>query len=883
MTLNLYSSASCASLVSSSLASGNVGCFSSYPGTQRITCVPGTFVAPTSSALVQSQYTGGTCPVTTGSVYYAAFMTTGQCVSVSSSLYAVVTCQSATAASVTLYTSAGCSGTGTAIDPSLLFNFGCGPSTSGSTTALQTTCTAPFTSAPPITAAVQPPFLQELTPPTDFVNSNFGSSVISTLDASTILVPASSAAVGPFSYAGAAYVYSRNSAGVYGQAQKLVVRDPTTSSYFGYGVFSPDGTTIAFPMPNANNYAGAVYIFTRNSGTWTQTQKLTASDQASYAYFGTSVYFSPSGDSTLYVCANQANYAGAVYVFKLISGLWTQRQVLVASDASSGSNFGTGSLGGITFSPSGTYMYIGSYTGSSTSSCNLYAFGRSSSSGDWTQMRQQASIPIFESYGFYYSASPDGTLAAYSNFISDAVTIFSLDATPYATQLSQQQRLTPPDGVTGKNFGYNIAWSPDSTTLVVQSYVGPSLYFYQKQGGSLAFTVKFSVFRISGYSNSLGLAFSPDSQTLVTANYQDSGVLYMFTSAGGVWSLQQRLNAPTSFSSSGFNPYAATFSGDGSMLAVAAQSFTGQQGAWLVTRTGGVWGSTLNPIVPVPYRVNFMAFVPTASSLTLIASSTSAYGGNGTVFVYGVPATGSDASSIVGAVIGGIVGALALIAYASTVLCFTFKTCCFKPNKAVLRSKAPASPTLAAPETTAGGVALASTVVNPMSVLPPAPTTSSAANPVSVVVSSAPPAAVAAPSAVVLSVSAPAAGSAPAPDAGGGVLASMQRIASGHIDSLVRATAASVASHRAAVDARGASSAELREALDALSGDLLALGEHMKRDAVALGFVTDESVRARDIQAYFGPVAEAVGAAVQRGATDARSFMRASAMIAKMT
>lgn len=116
------------------------------------------------------------------------------------------------------------------------------------------------------------------------------------------------------------------------------------------------------------------------------------------------------------------------------------------------------------------------------------------------------------------------------------------------------------------------------------------------------------------------------------------------------------------------------------------------------------------------------------------------------------------------------------------------------------------------------------------------------------------------------------------PEADTSMLASMQRLAAGHIDALVRAAADAVGEYR-----KGVSDAQLREALSELGRDLVALGEHMKRGAVELDFVSDEAVRVRAMQAYFRPVADAIDAAVKRGATDVASFAKASALIDKMT
>ena len=99
--------------------------------------------------------------------------------------------------------------------------------------------------------------------------------------------------------------------------------------------------------------AGAVYVFTRTAGVWTQQAYLKASNTDAGDRFGQGLGL--DGD-TLVVGArfeasaangvngdqadNSAPHAGAVYVFTRTAGVWTQQAYLKASNAGANQNFG---------------------------------------------------------------------------------------------------------------------------------------------------------------------------------------------------------------------------------------------------------------------------------------------------------------------------------------------------------------------------------------------------------------------------------------------------------------------------------------------------------------------------------------------------------------
>jgi hypothetical protein len=88
--------------------------------------------------------------------------------------------------------------------------------------------------------------------------------------------------------------------------------------------------------------AGSAYVFVRNGTSWTEQQKLTASDASTGDFFGGSVAI--SGDTVL-VGAYGDNHsgssnAGSAYVFVRSGTTWTEQQKLTAADATLDDTFG---------------------------------------------------------------------------------------------------------------------------------------------------------------------------------------------------------------------------------------------------------------------------------------------------------------------------------------------------------------------------------------------------------------------------------------------------------------------------------------------------------------------------------------------------------------
>ncbi len=139
---------------------------------------------------------------------------------------------------------------------------------------------------------------------------------------------------------GAAYVFNLES-NVWVQNAKLTADDGTPNNRFGE-VVSLSGNRALISASADNNFTGAVYVYDLVEGIWVQSAKLTASDSAENNLFGRSI--SLLGDRALIGSngdvAVTGDNTGAVYIFDLIDGVWTESEKLFANDGVSGNQFG---------------------------------------------------------------------------------------------------------------------------------------------------------------------------------------------------------------------------------------------------------------------------------------------------------------------------------------------------------------------------------------------------------------------------------------------------------------------------------------------------------------------------------------------------------------
>jgi len=221
-----------------------------------------------------------------------------------------------------------------------------------------------------------------------------------------LVVAAGRANVESIQRAGALYVYDyQNDNWEY--STKLVASDFSGDAKLGMNPTSMDvdGNTIIAGAPAENGWIGSVYVFTKEGGTWTETQKILSPETPTNDTFGIGV--SISGDYLVIGASDVDGRKGAAYVYlKDNNGIWEYTQTLVASDASNDSYFGT------SVNISGDQLVVGAY-GANSEQGAAYVFEKDSQ-GDWLEVQKLNGSSSSESTQFGWSTDIQSNYIAVS-------------------------------------------------------------------------------------------------------------------------------------------------------------------------------------------------------------------------------------------------------------------------------------------------------------------------------------------------------------------------------------------------------------------------------------------------------------------------------------
>lgn len=176
----------------------------------------------------------------------------------------------------------------------------------------------------------------KVTPSDPAPGQNFGNDV-SVFGDMALVGAVGDALAGPNT--GAAYVFQDGALG-WVQLIKLVASDASANSLFGCAV-RIDGDLALVGARGEGGNAGAVYAYRRSGGTWTEVQKIQASDGEGGDYFGESIDLAGSwaivgapGDDDF------GSGSGSAYIFKLDAGAWVEQSKLLPSDPAQFNSFG---------------------------------------------------------------------------------------------------------------------------------------------------------------------------------------------------------------------------------------------------------------------------------------------------------------------------------------------------------------------------------------------------------------------------------------------------------------------------------------------------------------------------------------------------------------
>lgn len=344
------------------------------------------------------------------------------------------------------------------------------------------------------------------------------------------------------------------------QIGKLVGNDSWPQDNQGVVACSADGNTIVVGGPGDNEGVGAIWVFTRNEGTWSQQGgKIVGSDCLGTSQLGTSVAISADGNTVIAGGSGDQpqmeDFVGAAWIFTRTNGVWSQQAKLVGTNYVGASGQGSAvaiSADGNTCAVGGEDDYLG--VGAT------WIFSRAL--GVWSQVGEK------------------------------------LVGTGFAGNASQ---------------GASLAMSGDGNTLIVGSIVqsvavdAPIWVFannggWQQQGNYLTASNSIN----NPFGQNTALAISADGKTFIVGEDQDNGQVgaaWIFTCQSGSWSQQGGKLVGTGAVGNAGQGCSVAISGDGNTAVVGGRSDNGDlengwAGAiWVYKRQGGVWWQVGSKVV----------------------------------------------------------------------------------------------------------------------------------------------------------------------------------------------------------------------------------------------------------------------------------------------
>jgi hypothetical protein len=252
------------------------------------------------------------------------------------------------------------------------------------------------------------------------------------------------------------------------QGVKLTGGGEIGAGGFGYSVaLSADGNTALVGGHRDNSFIGAGWVFTRSGGTWKQEgSKLTGGGEDGAGSFGVDVTLSADGNTALVGGPDDDDGVGAVWVFARSGGTWSQQGAKLTGSGESGSG---GFGGGVAVSSDGNTALVGGpFDNASSEVGAAWVFTRSG--GVWSQQGSKltgAGVPAGGWFGWSAALSGDGNTALIGSYPDSSFAGATWVFTRSGGTWSPQSAPVGGGASGGSYFGYGVALSSDGNTAVV--------------------------------------------------------------------------------------------------------------------------------------------------------------------------------------------------------------------------------------------------------------------------------------------------------------------------------------------------------------------------------------------------------------------------------
>jgi len=439
------------------------------------------------------------------------------------------------------------------------------------------------------------------------------------------------------------------------QGSKLIGTGYVGNSAQGWSAsLSADGNTLAIGGDTDDGSIGATWIFTRSGSTWTQQgSKLIGTGATSIASQGWSVALSGDGNTLAIGGPTDDSvagaYIGAVWIFTRSGGVWTQQGSKLV-----GTGYVTGPQGvsqgySVALSNDGNTLAAGGYHDDSSRGAT-WIWTRTGSS--WTQQGSKLvgtgyTVPGSSWQGYSVSLSSDGNTLAIGGPIENtsigATWIFTRSGGVWTQQGSKLvgTGYTPGPFGPGTPFqGQSVSLSGDSDSLAVggsqdNDAIGATWVWtrsggvWTQQGSKLVGTGYVGTptqgwdISLSGTGDTLAVGGRFDNPTDPLDDQTAIGATWIFTRSGGSWTQQgSKLVGTGGVSSAGvLQGSSVSLSSDSSTLAVGgAGDGSGVGATWIFD--GAVATTTTTTLAPTTTTTTLAPTTTTTSTSTSTTSTT---------------------------------------------------------------------------------------------------------------------------------------------------------------------------------------------------------------------------------------------------------------------
>lgn len=346
---------------------------------------------------------------------------------------------------------------------------------------------------------------------------------------------------GADAFDGAAYVYEQQPDGTWIEAAKLGAGTP--SAQFGNGAVAISGRQIlvgALVDAPFGTSEGAAYVFERQGGDWVEVAQLVHPDGDLGDLFGTDVALDARralvgapGDDAL------GADSGAVFVYERQGGAWTNTAVLREPDGGANADFGE------VVALSGRRAVVGlPFEGGEfqlQGAVHVFELG---SGGVWRHRAKITASDAASSDWFGFAVAIDGTRLVISSPVANDQGVASGKVYVFERQADgswdEVALLLASDGETNDNFGWSVDLDGDRIVVGAHDSDGPAgestgtLYVFDRQPDGTWLEVATCTATDAAQGDQLGVAVAFSGDTVVGGAPKDddggvsSGAAYVF-------------------------------------------------------------------------------------------------------------------------------------------------------------------------------------------------------------------------------------------------------------------------------------------------------------------------------------------------------------------